>query len=190
MTDRDLPPLLAIGDELDRIEREADADVADDVNAVRDLLDEYENREGRAQTSLLDDIDNVLLRIREPLSGDADRQAEAVQNRVRQFRDSLTDRSESLSLTEPRLRRDGADVDVSERGGQQVDVVATLVNAGETTDGVVRVGFYDRDGTVRRHVDVFESAVEAGEKREVSATVTVPEGVTSYDIAAVDADVR
>lgn len=191
MTDRDLPPLLAIGDELDRIERkaDADADIADDIDAVRGLLDEYENREGRGRTSLLDDIDNVLLRMGEPLSGDADRQAEAIQNRLHQFRDSLTDRSESLSLTEPRLQHDGVDIDVTERGGQQVDVVAKLVNAGEATDGVVRVGFYDRDGTVRRHIDLFESAVEAGEKRDVSATVTVPENVTHYDIAAVDADI-
>ncbi|WP_089823527.1 hypothetical protein [Halogranum amylolyticum] len=193
MSERNLPPLLAMSDELDRLERKADADVRAELDEVRTRLDEYASRERGderredGRDSLLDDVDNTLLRLRERLSGDADRQAEALQNRVRQFRDSRAGSSDTLSLAEPRLESGGTVVDVGDHGGRQVDLVTTLVNAGEAGDGVVRVGFYGDDGTLDRRVDLHESAVDAGERRDVTATVIVPDGATHYDVSVVDA---
>lgn len=194
MSERTLPPLLAMDDELNRLERKSDTDVSEEVNQIRTRLDEYDTREasderdGRSRDSLLDDIDGILLRVRERLSGDADRQAEALQNRIRQFRDSRNGSSDTLSLADPRLEVGGQHVTITEHGGQQVDVAATVVNAGEVGDGVVRIAFYDGDGTLTRRVDLFESAVDAGERRDVSATVTVPDDAAHYDISVVDAD--
>jgi hypothetical protein len=192
MSERNLPPLLAMSDELDRLERKADADVRAELDEVRTRLDEYASRERGderredGRDSLLDDVDNTLLGLRERLSGDADRQAEALQNRVRQFRDSRAGSSDTLSLAEPRLESRGSVVDVGDHGGRQVDLVTTLVNTGEAGDGVVRVGFYGDDGTLDRRVELHESAVEAGERRDVGATVTVPDGATHYDVSVVD----
>lgn len=197
MSERNLPPLLAMSDELDRLERKADADVRAELDEVRARLDEYASRERGderredGRDSLLDDVDNTLLGLRERLSGDADRQAEALQNRVRQFRDSRAGSSDTLSLAEPRLESEESVVDAGDAGdhdGRQVDLVTTLVNAGETADGVVRVGFYGDDGRLDRRVDIHESAVEAGERRDVGATVTVPEDATHYDVSVVDGE--
>jgi hypothetical protein len=193
MSERNLPPLLAMDDELDRLERKADADVRSELDEIRTQLDEYAarqeaERDEDGRDSLLDDVDNSLLRLRERLSGDADRQAEALQNRIRQFRDSRAGSSDTLSLAEPRLEQDGVATDVAAVGGRQVDVVTTLVNTGESGDGVIRVGFYDTDGDLERRVDLHESGVAAGERRDVAATVTVPDSVAHYDISVVDVD--
>jgi hypothetical protein len=195
MSDRTLPPLLAMSDELDRLERKADADVGDELDEVRSRLDEYaarergDERDSDGRDSLLDDVDETLLRLRERLSGEADRQAEALQNRIQQFRNARSGSSDTLSLSDPRLVDGESRIDVAEYGGRQVDVVATLVNAGETGEGVVRVGFFDEDGTLARRVDHVEEAVDAGEQRDVTTTVTVPDGVTHYDVSVVDGDV-
>lgn len=194
MSERNLPPLLAMDDELDRLERKADGDIGTEVGEIRDRLDEFETREtsddrqGDGRDSLLDDVDGILLRLRERLSGEADRQAEALQNRVRQFRESRAGRSDTLSLAEPRLEQGGTAVDVADRDGQQVDVRATLVNAGESSDGVVRVAFYDGDGRLVRRVDHSERAIDGGERRDVAATVSVPPEATHYDVSVVDAE--
>ncbi|SFK85186.1 hypothetical protein SAMN04487950_1432 [Halogranum rubrum] len=194
MSERNLPPLLAMDDELDRLERKADGDIGTEVGEIRDRLDEFETREtsddrqGDGRDSLLDDVDGILLRLRERLSGEADRQAEALQNRVRQFRESRAGQSDTLSLAEPRLEQGGTAVDIADRDGQQVDVRATLVNAGEASDGVVRVAFYDGDGRPVRRVDLSERTVDGGEKRDVAATVSVPPEAMHYDVSVVDAE--
>lgn len=190
MSERTLPPLLEMDDELDRLERKADADVSDGVAEIRTRLDEYDDRESTdgSRGSLLDDIDGILLRLRERLSGDADQQAEALQNRIRQFRDSRGGESETLSLSEPRFESGGATVDAAGHGGQQVDVVTTVVNAGEQTDGLVRTSFYDESGSLVRRVDCAASALDAGEQRNITATVTVPKRTAHYDISVVDAE--
>ncbi|MFC6724565.1 DUF192 domain-containing protein [Halobium palmae] len=92
---RDLPPILDLDDELDRIERESEVDVSDETDRIRDSLDEYAERdvERRGGESIVDDVENAVLDVRERVSGEADRQAEAVLNRLRMYRESLGERS-------------------------------------------------------------------------------------------------
>lgn len=188
MSDRDLPPLLAFDDQLDRIERDADADVADEIDSIRARLDEYDERENGATASILDDLANLVARMREQLSGDADRWAEAIQNRITQFRNSLNERSETLALASPQLRDEYGEADVSELGDEQATFDATLVNSGEEGAGLVRVSFYDGDGGTVRVVDLPQGRVASGEQREISTTMTIPAGATYYDAAALDAE--
>lgn len=185
---RDLPPILDFGSELDRLEREADADVNDTVDALRESLDEMAEREagGEAVGSHVSDAQSDLYALRERLSGDADRQAEAILNRLQIYENSLDERSESLSVADARFEARGTTVEPSDHRDETLTFAGTLTNTGDLGDVRVRLGFYDHDDAVVRSVEVPERGVDTDEKRQVEAEVFVPETVQYYDVTVVD----
>jgi len=62
--ERDLPPLVDFGASIDRME-EADADVDGHIDDLREGLDRLEERDGQERESVLDDVDDTLLSLRE-----------------------------------------------------------------------------------------------------------------------------
>ena len=188
---RELPPILDVRDALDRIERESDADVSDQLNRIRSLLDEYEGREADAttsQASLADDIDGVVVSMRERLSGDADRLAEGVENRLQIYRDSRNDVSETLHVSGAGLTDGGGHVESAKAvRGETVTLDATLVNQGDPCDGVVRLTFYDESHTPTLRVERRENGLTPDDNRQVSQRVVVPEEAEYFDVAALDA---
>ena len=186
----ELPPVLDVRDSLDRIERDADADVADELERTRALLDQYEARDGEtSRASLVDDLDGLVVAMRERLSGDADRYAEGIENRLQTYRDSRGDASETLTVSGPELRDDDGErvASVGRYDAETATLDATLVNEGEPRDGVVRLTLYDADHDPRRRVLVRESDLGTDEHRQVSARVAVPDEAEYYDVTALDA---
>ncbi|WP_254544551.1 hypothetical protein [Halomarina pelagica] len=181
--DRDLPPILAVGDVLDRIERESDADVSDEIGDLRDALDRLAEREEVGRASVLDDVDERLLALRERLSGDADWYAQAIENRIRQYRDASAAASETLSVSAPRLERDGSELDVSRAVATTAHLRGMLVNRGEASDAVVVLTFYAPDGATVRTVETRAYRLEAGAQRDLDETVYVPEEADYYAVA-------
>ncbi|MFC5972787.1 hypothetical protein ACFPYI_15730 [Halomarina salina] len=182
-----LPPLLDVRDALDDIEREADADVSDDVDAIRADLDRLAEHD-EASDSVVSDVEDDVLALRERLSGDADMYAEAVENRIRQYRTSRQSASDTVDIADPRLARNGTAVDLERQRGETVDVEGVLVNQGESRAATVLTAFHDDDGTVSRTVESRAYDLDAGEKRDVSLTVFVPDDAAYYAVSAVDAD--
>ncbi|MFC4359165.1 hypothetical protein ACFO0N_14555 [Halobium salinum] len=185
---RDLPPILDFDDELDRLEREADADVSDDLDELRTRLDEMAERaaNGEEVGSLVSDAETDLYALRERLSGDADRQAEAILNRLEIYEDSQAERSETLSVADARFEQGGREVDFADHRGEPLTFAGTLTNAGDMGHARVRLSFYGHDDRTVRVVEVPEREVEADEKREVEVEVLVPESVEYYDVTVVD----
>ncbi|MDS0299338.1 hypothetical protein NDI76_11355 [Halogeometricum sp. S1BR25-6] len=187
----ELPPILDVRDALDRIERESDADVSDQLDRVRSLLDEYEGREADASTSqasLVDDVDGVVVSMRERLSGDADRLAEGIENRLQIYRDSRSDASETLYASGAGLSDNGGDVESAKAvRGEAVTLEATLVNQGEPRDGAVRLTFYDESNAPVLRVERRETDLRPDDNRQVSQRVFVPEEAEYFDVTALDA---
>ena len=193
-TRRELPPVLDVRDSLDRIERESDADVSDQLDRVRSLLDQYETREsgggvGTSRASLVDDIDGVVVSMRERLSGDADRYAEGIENRLHIYRDSRGDVSETIHVSGAELTDNGGRVESARAvRDEAVTLGATLVNQGDARDGVVRLTFYDESRTPTLRVERRENDLAPDDHRQVSQRVFVPDDAEYYDIAALDAE--
>lgn len=186
----ELPPILDVRDALDRVERDADADVSEELESIRTLLDQYERRDSdvESRASLVDDVDGLVVSMRERLSGDAERDAEGIENRLRMARNARNEASETLHVSGGELRDGDARLrSLSEYDGETATLDATLVNQGETRDGVLRLTFYDENDQPIRHVSAPESDLSADENRQVTETVTVPAGAAYYDVAALDA---
>ncbi|MFD1514995.1 FxLYD domain-containing protein [Halomarina rubra] len=183
--DGQLPPLIDVRDTLDDVEREANRDVSEEVDAIRANLDRLATRDGGG--TVVDDIEDDVLALRERLSGDADWYAEAVENRVRQYRTARRTASDTLDVADPRLTRNGTAVDLDRQRGDLVEVEGVLVNQGEDRSATLQVVFYDEDGTVARKVESRAYDLASGDRRDVSFTVYVPDDASYHDVAAVDA---
>lgn len=185
-----LPPILDVRDQLDRIKSQSDdPEVARLVDESRELLDRYESRERGGLDSLVDDLDNNVLQLRERLDegSGAARQAEGAQNRLRIYRNSRQNTSETLHVADSRLVSDGRRVEPSDVAGEPVAVEGTLVNQGDARDVVVRLTFYDDVAPVQR-LERLERDLGEGERRTVELTAYVPDDAVYYDVAALDAD--
>jgi hypothetical protein len=134
-------------------------------------------------------LDGLVVAMRERLTGDADRYAEGIENRLQTYRDARGDTSETLTVSAPELRDGDGErlASVGRYDAETVTLDATLVNEGEPRDGVVRLTLYDEDHDPRRRVLVRESDLGTDEHRQVSARVAVPDGAGYYDVTALDA---
>lgn len=186
----ELPPILDVRDSLDRIERDADADVADELDSVRTLLDRYEERgsDAGSRASLVDDVDGLVVSMRERLSGDAERYAEGIENRLQIARNARNESSETLHASGAELR-DGDERlrSLTEYDGETATLDATLVNQGEARDAVLRVTFFDEDDEPIRHTSTSASDLSADEHRKVTETVSVPTEAAYYDVSVLEA---
>lgn len=185
--DGQLPPLVDVRDALDDVEREADADVDDELDAIHSNLDRLAGRVA-ASDSVVSDIEDDVLAMRERLSGDADMYAEGVENRIRQYRTSRSNASDAVDLADPRLTRNGAVVDIERQRGERVEVEGVLVNQGEAREATVLTVFHADDGTVAQKVESRPYDLTPGDRRDVSMSVLVPEDAAYYAVSALDVD--
>jgi hypothetical protein len=161
--------------------------VSDEVAAVEADLDRFADRE-RGGDSIVDDMDDDVLALREELSGDADWYAEAIQNRIRQYRSAREEASDTLDVADPRLVADGEAVDVADRRDSLVGLQGRLVNQGDASDAVVVLAFYGDDGVAVRKVESRQYDLDAGERRPLDLTVHVPPDAAYYAVSALDAE--
>ncbi|MFC7137477.1 hypothetical protein ACFQRB_15645 [Halobaculum litoreum] len=105
------------------------------------------------------------------------------------YRDSLREASDRLHLANARLEADGEPLDgaVGEHADGTVALRGTLVNQGDAGDGVVRLVFYDGDGTATWKVESRQFGVDAGERRDLDMRVYVPADAAYCDVTALDA---
>jgi hypothetical protein len=190
---RDLPPILDFSDELDRLEGEADADVNEEIEELRDRLDDLAGRVGEGDDaenvgSVVTDAESTLYRLRERVSGEADKQAEALENRFDIYKNSTEERSGTLSLSQARFEDATHDeVEPSYNTGETLTFAGSIVNAGDMGDVRVRLRFYDHDDRLVRTVDLIERDVAPDESREIGAPIVVPESSGYYDVSLIDA---
>lgn len=185
----DLPPIIDIRDALSDIESQSETDVSDDTAAIRERLDELAGRDRAGEQSVLDDIDDRVLGLRESLDGKADRRAEGIQNRIRTYRNTRRESSATLSLSGTELTAEsGTRIDAANHNGETATLSGTLVNGGSARAAVVSLAFHDREGTPIRKVESREVGLAPDEHRDIDWTVYVPEGTTYYTTTALDAD--
>lgn len=180
-----LPPVLDIRDALADIEASADADVGDELARVRELLDELESRDrsGR-ESSLVDDIDNRVSALRERLSGDAERRATSIENRLGTYRDA--DAETTLTFADGALRdTDGDRVDPTEVEPGSVTLSGTVVNGGDRRQVEVVVTVANDAGDRVREVRFGPYGVDAGERLAVDETLFLPADAADSEVRAV-----
>ncbi|WP_135822863.1 DUF7553 family protein [Halostella litorea] len=185
----DLPPLLDIRDDLRRARRAAGRDVNDDVAAVIERLEAVPERERGTHDSLLNEIDNELLRLEERLDGDAARSVAAARNRIGIYRDSLSGSSGHLTVLHTAVRGHDAGPGTVPPAlrDEEVTVEATALNEADPRAAVPVLRFHDGDDELK---SVTGAPVEFGrnDQRTVTVTAAVPSGAGRYAVAVVDAD--
>ena len=187
-----LPPMIDMGDALDRIERATSDEAAlSQLGAVRGTLSRIAGRPPGRRESLVNDLDNSVdsLRMHVTDGGDADFWAETVQNRVANYRRTRRETSDTLHFGNTRLRVDGeAAVDPAANQGEKGRLRGTLVNQAEPGEAIVQLAFYDDDGAVTWTVESCGFGLDAGEQRNLDLHVWIPEDAAYYGVAALDAD--
>lgn len=183
MSDRTLPPILAFGDALDRIEAATDDPEASRyVTEIREGLDELAVRPPEARASLVTDLESLLDSLVTHVDGDAAMWAETVRNRFATYRHARRTTSATLHVANGRLERDGEPVTADAEAGEAT-LRGRLVNTGERTDAMAALAFY-RDGRAVWKVESREFAVGPGEARDLDLTVYVPAAADYYGLAA------
>jgi hypothetical protein len=184
-----IPPLLDVRDDLRRARQTADADVNDDVASVIERLEALPERDPGTQDSLLDEIDNELLRIEEHLDGEAAQRVAAARNRIRIYRRSLGGSSEHLLVLDTTFQsgESGPGAVPADVRNEEGTVEATVLNETGPREVIPVVTFYDGDDELK---EVTGAPVEFGEndQRTVEVTAMVPEHTDRYTVTVVDAD--
>lgn len=195
MTSR--PAIIAVDDDLASIESAVSGDPQTAVAEARASLEEFANSEAtsRARSSHLDDADAALLRAQEQTSDRSARRLEAIRNRIRIYRESVSQTGEDLAVIEATIRTEEdegerGDAVVTEYHDETVELVATVVNGGADRRVVVAVTFYDETGTELDDAATDEHAFGADEQATLSLEVVVPEGAAYYTVTALDAQTR
>ncbi|WP_323192735.1 hypothetical protein [Halostella sp. PRR32] len=184
-----IPPLLDVRDDLRRARQTADADVNDDIASVIERLEELPERESGTQDSLIDEIDNELLRLEEQLGGDAERHVAAARNRIQIYRHSLGESSEHLLVLDTTFQSGESGPGAVPAGvrNEEGTVEATVLNEADPRDVIPVVTFYSGDEELK---EVTGAPTEFGEddQRTVEVTAMVPEHTDRYTVTVVDAD--
>ena len=161
----------------------------DDIASVIERLEELPGRDSGNHDSLLDEVDNELLRLEEQLDGDAERHVAAARNRIRIYRNSLGGSSEHLLVLDTSFRtgESGPGAVPADVRNEEGTVEVTVLNEAEPREAIPVVTFYDGDDELK---EVTGAPVELGEddQRTVEVTAMVPERTDSYTATVVDAD--
>lgn len=185
----ELPPVIDIRDALDEIEADAEPDVSDEIAGIRGSLAEFGERDRAGQNSLLSDIERQVIELRDSLTGDADRRAEGIRNRIGMYRDTSSDESSTLSLSDVQLLDDGGEqTDVDEHHGEVVTLAGALVNGGSPRDAVVVCTLYGDDDTAVKTVESRIVSLGPDERHSFEEMIYVPETAAYHATAAFDAD--
>jgi hypothetical protein len=239
-----LPRLLNVEDDLRRAESATENDISDDVDDVRNLLDEYADRtrertaddrtgegdgdedqsaggvsaedegmekpldesldneeidneeidervgavdgretadgdragdgttdSGTAGEGVLDEIEQVLLRLQEQCSDDAEEYFQSARNRVGIFRDSVSGDGDGVTVVSTRRTS----------GGRRSEYEVTAVNNTDgQVDGRAMVTFYDDDGEELDTATSEQTTYEAGEEKPVRVSADPPDGSSRF----------
>lgn len=184
-----LPPILDIRDDLRRAREEADADVSDDFETVRDRLDAFRDRDLADRQGVVDEIDNQLLRVEELLDDEeATRAVRSARNRIHVYRESLDDTDESLAVVTSGVRQHEEPAADGVLPVGEVTLTVTVANTGDDAAVAPVVGFYDEDGEELDSVRGPAFDLEAGTEGQIELDVDVPSDATNYAVSAVRAD--
>ncbi|WP_276261127.1 hypothetical protein [Haloglomus litoreum] len=183
-----LPPLIDMGDVLDRIERNTTSEEATaHLEEVRAVLARVTERDPANRESLLGDLDSLVDSLRMHVHGDAAFWAETVQNRVANYRRTRRARSDTLHFSASRLTVDGDEpVDPAAHQGEKATLRGTLVNQGERGAATVQLAFYDEAGEATWTVESCEFDLDAGERRTLNLHVWIPEDADHHGVAVLD----
>lgn len=185
------PTILAVDDELARLQSAAEGDPANAIADARSRLEAFEARSAASQASLLDEADELLVRAEERLEGDRARDVAAVRNRIRIYRDTVSRTDEDLAVIDTTIRTESGDEEtIAALHGRTVEIVATVVNAGTARDVVLGVGFYDDGGEQLEEVATDPIPFDEDEQAAVDLEVDVPDGTRYYAASALDADTQ
>ena len=189
MSDQSLPPILAFGDTLDRIEAATDDPMAgryvDEIPTIRtrsSVKTSSVARQPEARASLVTDLENLLDSLRTCVDGDAALWAETVRSRFVTYRHARRTTSATLHVANGRLERAGEPITVA-AGAGEATLRGRIVNTGERTDAMAALAFY-RDGRAVWKVESREFAVGPGEARALDLTVYVQADTDYYGLAA------
>jgi hypothetical protein len=187
---RSLPPMIDMGDALDRIERNTDDPAALDCLAeIRTLLDRVAARDPSGRESLLCDLDNLVdvLRTHVDDEGDAAFWAETVRNRIANYRRTRRAASDTIRFGSSRLAvGDEEPVDPADYPGEDGRLRGTLVNGGEASETTVQLAFYDETGTATWTIETGAYDLDVGGRRHLDLHVWIPDDADHYGVAALD----
>ncbi|UPV75114.1 FxLYD domain-containing protein [Halorussus limi] len=183
-----IPPIIDIRDDLRRAQDEADADVSDDFETVRDRLDAFGERDRADREGVVDEIDNQLLRVEELLDDEeATRAVRSARNRLHIYRESLDQTDPNLAVVDSGVRQHEEPEADGVLPVGEVTLTATVANSGDDAEVVPVVGFYDGDGEELESVRGPAFDLEAGTEGQIELEVDVPSDATHYAVSVVRA---
>lgn len=184
----ELPPVIDIRDALDEIEVSAEPNVSNEVDGIRGALVEFSKRDRAGQDSLLSDIERQVMELRESLTGNADRRAEGILNRIQLYRNTSGGESQTLSLSGVTLRDDdGNPVDVADHQDEVATLDGALVNQGDPRDAVVVLALYTTDDTAVKTIESQTVSLDPDERYPFEQMIYVPETAVYQATAVFDA---
>lgn len=185
------PTILAVDDELASIQTDVDGDAETAIADARERLAEFDARNATSQEALLEDGESLLLRAEERVDGELARRLEAIRNRIRIYRERMSETVEDLAVIDTTLRVEGAEErDASALAGRTVDLIATVVNGGTDRRVLLAVGFYDENDEEIDEIATDEVRFEADEQSPMEVEIAVPEGAAYYAVSALDAETQ
>lgn len=167
-----IPDILDVRTDLEQAQETSDQDIGDDIDDVLDLIRTYEDRDYGSRQSLLDQIDEELLRLEEQAESDHTRlHVQAARNRIRLYRDAMSESATDFGILATELT-----ADEDERATLQV----TVVNSGEPRTVDVVVTFYDED--FEELETTRSDPIECGSNAEetVEMDVVLPDDYAHY----------
>ncbi|WP_255166925.1 hypothetical protein [Natrononativus amylolyticus] len=186
-----LPAVLRVDDDLEAIQADVGGDPAVAIEQAREDLARFEVREAATQASLLDDVESLLLRAQEQVEGDHARRLEAIRNRIRIYREAVSDTDEDLAVIDATVRTETEDESaIRAVRGEPVELVATVVNGGRARRVVVVAAFYDESGAELEQIATDELGFDADEQAAVELGVVVPGETAYYTATALDAETQ
>jgi hypothetical protein len=183
-----IPPIIDIRDDLRRARDEADTDVSDDFETVRDRLDAFGERDRADREGVVDEIDNQLLRVEELLDDEeATRAVRSARNRLHIYRESLDGTDENLAVVDTGVRQHEEPEADGVLPVGEATLTVTVANTGDDAEVVPVVGFYDEEGDQVESVRGPAFDIAAGNEGQIELDVDVPSDATRYAVSAVEA---
>ncbi|WP_115864007.1 DUF7553 family protein [Halorussus litoreus] len=189
-----IPPILDVRDDLYRAleATDEDDDLAAEIETVLDRFDDFQERDSGADPEgVVDEIDNQLLRVEQQLierdDEDAARAIGSARNRIHIYRESVEQSGEDFAVVDSGVRHAETTDDEGLLPVGEATITATVANAGEDSEIVPVVGFYDRDGDEVESVRGPTFELPAGEQGQIELDVDVPSDAERYAVAVREA---
>lgn len=173
----EVPEILDIQNDLNRAKETSEQDIDKDIESVLDIIRSYEDREYGDRQGLLDRLDEELLRLEEQVESDHTRlHVQAARNRVRIYRDAMSDLTTDLGVITTKLNT--ADTE------DQATLRVTVVNEGEPTIVDVTTTFYDEEIGEIKSIRSEPIECDANTETTISLDIVLPDDY-AYHVPAV-----